>query len=329
MTMSKRVISLYCAIGLLAGVLATADACAQPYPSRPVQIISNSAPGAGSDLVSRSISDRLASLLGGVVYVENRIGVAGLIGAEFVKKAAPDGHTLMVCGDDLSLWRALGIRESVNVLTDFEHIVQLGATEFFLVVSGEALAASTAQDLVRMAKQKPGALSYGSPGIGSPHHLVTELFKQQTGTDIVHVPYKGIAPVMPDLIAGRVQMVITGYPVISSLMQSGKLKILASAGAARSRLQPDYPTLREQGIPNVEMAGYFMFLAPRGTPQAIVARLNTAANQVLSIQQVREDLLKRGFIPAGGTAEQLREKLRFEIDKWSKVVKTAGIKAEE
>ena len=314
---------------LATGMAISGAAFSQEWPAKQIQIIVNNAPGAGTDLVSRTISDRLASILGRTVYVENRIGAAGAIGADFVKKAAPDGYTLLICGDDLALWRALGIRESINVLNDFEHIVELGRTDFFLVVSGEALVANNANDLVRLAKQKPGSLSYASPGIGAPHNLAMELFKQQTDTNIVHVPYKGMGPAMPDMVAGRVQVIMTGYPAIASFMQSGKLKILASAGAVRARLQPGYATLGEQGIPNVEQQGYFMFLAPRGTPQAVVTRLNSAANQVLSLPQVREDLAKRGLVAGGGTSEQFRQKLRSEVEKWTGVVKAAGIKAEE
>jgi tripartite-type tricarboxylate transporter receptor subunit TctC len=155
------------------------------------------------------------------------------------------------------------------------------------------------------------------------------LFKQQTGVEIVHVPFKGMGPAMPDVVAGRVQVMMTGYPAIASYVDGGKIRILASAGAERSKLQPSISTLREQGIPNVESGSYFSLFAPRGTPGAVVTRLNTEANKVLATAQVRDDLAKRGVIAAGGTPEQLQQKLKAQVDKWTVVVKKAGVKGEE
>jgi len=183
-------------------------------------------------------------------------------------------------------------------------------------------------DLVRLAQQKPGTLSYATPGIGAPHHLGMELFKQQTGTDIVHVPYKGMGPAMPDFIAGRVQVTMTGFPAVSSHMKSGKLRILGVASPKRSVEQPDVPTLAEAGVPHVEIQGYNYVMAPLGTPPAIVARLNRDINELLKTPEVQEELAKRGTTAVGGTPEQLMQKLRSEAEKWTAVVKRAGIKPE-
>ncbi|MCC6474035.1 MAG: tripartite tricarboxylate transporter substrate binding protein [Burkholderiales bacterium] len=300
----------------------------QPYPAKPIQMIVNSAPGAGTDLTARTVSERLGERLGTTLVVDNRGGAAGIIGAQAAKRAAADGYTLLFTNDNMVLMIALGANKDVNILADFAPIVLATTIDFYLVVSGSALAAKTAGDLARIARAKPGSLSYASPGIGAPHHLAMELFKQQTGTDIVHVPYKGMGPAIPDLLAGRVQVTITGFPAVSSHMSSGKLRILGVASPVRSEQQPAIPTLAQSGVPNVEIQGYNYLVAPLATPAAIVARLNAEFNAVLKMPQVRADLVKRGTSAAGGSAEDLRRKLRAETDKWTQVVKIAGIKPE-
>jgi tripartite-type tricarboxylate transporter receptor subunit TctC len=307
--------------------IAASSATAQTYPSKPIQMIINNAPGAGTDLVGRMIAQGLEKRLGQSIVVDNRAGAGGIIGAEAAKRAAPDGYNLFFTSDNMPILQALTPEKTVNILTDFEPIALAGTVDFFLAVSGAALAANNAQDLVRIAKAKPGTLSYGSGGVGGPQHLGMELFKLETGTNIVHVPYKGMAPAMTDFLPGRVQVVMTGYPALSQYVSSGKLKILAAGGPKRSSLQPDLPTLREGGIP-VEVEGYFYLMAPKGTPAPILTRLNREMNEVLSQPDVRAGMAKRAITPGGGTAEQLLSKLRVEVDKWTKVIKAAGIKAE-
>jgi tripartite-type tricarboxylate transporter receptor subunit TctC len=310
-----------------AAILCAAQSAAQTYPVKPIQLIVSSAPGAGTDLMGRTVAERLAERLGSVV-VTNNGGAAGLIAAESAKRAAPDGYTLLFSNDNLVLMMALGSNRDINVLRDFELIALTATTDFFLVASGELLAANSALDLVRMAKERQGKLSYATPGVGAPHHLGMELFKQQTGVDIVHVPYKGMGPAMPDFLAGRVQVTMTGLPAVASYLGSGKIKVLAVAAPGRSPEQPEVPTLREAGIPNVEIQGYNYLAAPLGTAATILARLNSEINEILKMPQVRADLLKRGTSAAGGSAAELRKKLQAEAEKWTRVVKTAGIRPE-
>lgn len=313
---------------MLAALAPCAGAQAQAYPSKPIQMSVSTSPGAGTDLMGRTIAERLGPRLGTTIVVENRPAAAGLLAGQMAKRAAPDGYNLLFTNDNLVLMMALGANKDVNVLTDFQPVSLTSATDFFLVVSGDALGMKSVTDLVRLAQQKPGVLSYATPGIGSPHHLGMELFKQQTGTDIVHVPYKGMGPAMPDIIAGRVQVTMTGFPAVSSHMKSGKLRILGVASPKRSVEQPDVPTLAEAGVPNVEIQGYNYVMAPLGTPPAIVARLNRDINELLKTPEVQEELAKRGTAAAGGTPEQLMQKLRSEAEKWTAVVKRAGIKPE-
>jgi tripartite-type tricarboxylate transporter receptor subunit TctC len=309
-------------------VLVAAIAGAQTFPARPIQIVVPAAPGAGNDLVARTIAEELKHLLGPVV-IDNKPGAHGLIGAEIAKRAAPDGHTLLITPDSNVNLRALMPDAPVNIETDFVPVVFLASVDFFLVVNGDALPATNAQEFVVLAKRRKEPLSYASSGVGSPHHLGMELFKLQTGLEATHVPYKGIAPAMADVLSGRVPVTITGYPAIAAHMkEGGKLRVLAATGRERSRLLPDMPTLRESGIPNVEIEGYFVAFAPAGTPAPIVARLNEAINKVLAMPNVVDSLAKRAVTVKGGTPAEMGARIRSDIEKWTRVVKATGIKPE-
>lgn len=301
---------------------------AQAYPSKPIQMMVSSAPGAGTDLVGRTVAEKLAERMGVPVVVTNNGGAAGLIAAEQFKRATPDGYSLFFTNDNLVLMMALGANKGVDVLRDFELLVPATEIDFYLVVSGDALAAKGPQDFVRIARQQAGKMSYASPGVGAPHHLGMELFKQQTGVDILHVPYKGMGVAIPDLLAGRVQVTMTGFPAVASYVSGGKLRVLAVAAPQRSPEQPEVPTLREAGIPNVEIQGYNFLVAPLGTPAALGVRINADVNEILKMPQVRADLAKRGTLANGGSQAELRKKLQGEVEKWTRVVKLAGIKPE-
>ena len=201
--------SLKTILACVAFIAGAPPAFSQAYPSKPILLVVSTAPGAGTDLMGRTVAERLGPRLGTTLVVENRAPAAGLVAAQTFKRATADGYSLLFTNDNLVLMMALGANKDVNVITDFQPVVFTAYSDFYLVVTGEALQAKTALDLVRMAKQKPGALSYATPGNGAPHHLGMELFKQQTGADIVHVPYKGMGPALPDLIAGRVQSMIS------------------------------------------------------------------------------------------------------------------------
>lgn len=316
-------------LGLLPALIGVTASAQAPFPSKPIQLIVSAAPGAGTDLMARTLSDRLGQRLGTPVIVDNRPAAVGRVAAQGLRKAAPDGYTLMFTNDNLVLSLALGTALDVNVITDFQHIVLTATSDFFLVVSGDLLKATNAQEFVQIAKAAPGKISYASPGVGAPHHLGMELFKLQTGTDIFHVPYKGMGPAVPDLLAGRVQAAITGFPAVASQMKSGKLRLLGVASATRSPENPEVPTFREQGIPNVEIQGYNYLVAPLGIAPAIVARLNREINEILKQPEVQAELSKRGTTALGGTPEQLTQRLKAEAEKWTRVVKTIGIKPEQ
>ncbi len=300
-------------------------AVAGSFPDKPITVIVAASAGAGTDYVTRALTERLGIELGKPVVVENRGGAGGFVAADALRRSSNDGYTLLVAPDDVAKWPALGIHKSLNVAEDFEPVALLGTVDFFLIVSGSAATARTPLELVRLAKQSPGSLSYASPGAGSPQNLSMELFKQKTGTDFTHVPYKGMGPALTDLLAGRVQVAITGYPTFGAHLESGKIHVLAATSSHRSQQLPNVPTLAEQGGPDIDTQGYFSMFAPKGTPAPIIARLNAAINKVLAEPQVRDGLEKRAITPVGGPPSQLRDKIQVEIEKWKKVVKAAGI----
>ena len=326
MSAPRRTLAVAAAAWTLLG--AAGPALSQSYPVKPIQMLISSTPGAGTDLAGRTISERLSAKLGVPVVVTNNGGAAGLIAAEAFKRAPNDGYSFLFSNDNQVLMIALGSNKGVHVLRDFDPVAPVVDVDFYLVVSGEAMAAGNALELVRFLKERPGKISYATPGVGAPHHLGMELFRQQTGVDVLHVPYKGMGPAMPDFIAGRVQLTMTGLPAVASYMTSGKIRILGVAAPQRSAEQPEVPTLREAGVPNVEIQGYNYLVAPQGTPAAEITRMNAEINEILKTPQVRADLAKRGAVATGGSPADLRRKLQSEVEKWTQVVKIAGIKPE-
>lgn len=302
---------------------------AQSYPSKPIQLIVNNAPGAGTDLAARLIADRLNKTLGTII-VENRGGGSGMIAMEYVKKAAPDGYTLLAAADGAVTRQVIDPRLTIDVLRDFEPVIAIGSVEFFLVINTDSVPVKDLREFVRLAKERKGGLAYATPGVGAAHHLGMELFKMQAGFEALHVPYKGLALALPDLLAGRVQMTFTGYPAVASQMRKGgtALKILATGSLRRSALLPDVPTFAEGGVPGVETKGGFMLLAPAATPRSIIARINAEANKVLALPEVIADFTKQTIAVEGGTPEELGRQMRSDIERWTRVIKAAGIKPE-
>lgn len=307
-------------LSLAAGLL-----FAQPFPSRPISLVVPFAPGAANDLIARTFAPEMKDTLGAVL-VDNRPGANGAIGAEFVKRAPADGHTLLVAPSSFVILAAISQSLRFDFVRDFEPIVLACNLPFFLVVNQEALPVKSVKELVALARSQPGKLSYGSAGNGSPHHFATEMFKLQAGIDAVHVPYKGMAPGLPDLLSGRIQFVITGYPAVASHMKSGKLRLIATVGSARSSFHPDAPTFAQAGVPGVEMDTWLGLLAPAGTPKPVLQRLNDEFNRILKLPQIREKLAQQGLEAVGGTPEAYSKRIRDDLAAFSKVAKAANIR---
>lgn len=310
----------------LLSCLVACGAGAQSFPSKPVQLIVPFSPGAANDFLARTLAGELKDGLGSVV-VENKPGANGNIGAEFVRRALADGHTLLIAPNAFVILAAMP-PQPFDFLKDFSPVVLATALPFYLVVNQEAVPARSVRELIEFARARPGRLSYASAGNGSPHQLAMELLKLQTGVEVTHVPYKGMGQGVVDLLAGRTQMTITGFPAVAGHLKGGKLRVLANAGGRRSALQPEVPTIAESGVPGYEMDAWVGLLVPAGTPRAVIEKLNAESNRALRLPQVREKLAAQGLDVVGGTPEEFAGVIRADFEKYSRVVKAAGIKAD-
>jgi tripartite-type tricarboxylate transporter receptor subunit TctC len=310
---------------VLATVAALSSAAAQTYPSRVVKIILPYPPGSASDTVSRMIATKLSPSLGQPVVVENIAGAAGGAGSQAAAKAPADGHTLLMA--DLGL---LAMNPSVfaslpyDPAKDFTPVVDVASLPLLLAIN-PGLPASTTQEFVALAKQRPGQLFYGSPGPGSIGHLTSELFKIATGTNIVHVPYKGAPPALNDLLGGHISMMFGSMLFFAPQAQAGRIRVLGIAATERSKVLPEIPTLAEGGVPGFVAESWFGVMAPAGTPETVIARLNGEINRILHSPEFVKLLEEQGGRVVGGTPQQFGEHIRQETLKWASVVKTAGI----
>lgn len=316
-------------IGILMAALSiAAPAHAQSgYPSRPVTLVAAFAPGGGTDTAARIIAKELAIELGQPVVVDNRAGAGGAIGATSVARAAADGHTLLLgTGSELVVLPAVKTKPPYDTLKEFTPVARIGTVSLMLVAH-PAVPANTVQELIALARAHPGQLTYASFGIGSTNHLIGELFTSRTGTDLLHVPYKGSAAAATDLVSGQVKLAFDTVAVAMPLVRSGKLKALAVLSPTRSTLAPGLPTMTESGVA-LATEGWMGVVAPRDTPRAIVERLNQAINKVLAMPAVRDAFSERGVTVAPATPDQFGDFIKAEVKQWTTVVKASGIQVE-
>ena len=298
---------------------------AAAYPQRNVQLVVPYTPGTGADILSRALGPRLAERWKVGVITDNRPGATGIIGTDYVAKSQPDGHVLLVTATSFGTVPALTPKLPFDPVKSFTPVVQIAASELTFVVHPQ-LPVRSLRDFLQLAKRHPGELLYSSPGNGGPQHLATELIKLETGIDIVHVPYKGAAGAVTDLIGGHVQAMVSAVQTISSQVRSGKVRMLAVMGDKRSAAFPDVPTLKEQGLPKLVVETWYGMFAPTGTPGNVVAKLNTDVNALLEQPDVRELLARQGMNPVGGSADGFADIVKRELSRWSRVVAAAKIK---
>jgi tripartite-type tricarboxylate transporter receptor subunit TctC len=296
------------------------------FPSRPVRVVVGFAPGGGTDIIARLVAQKLGERWSQAVVVDNRPGASGNIGAELVARSAPDGYTLLMAFSSHASNPALS-KLPFDVERDFTSITQVGSAPM-VVVANAALPAKTLGELIAYARAHPGAVKFGSSGIGTPVHLAGELMMQLTGISMVHVPYKGIAPAMAAILAGDIQ--ITYAAVLSGLQhfRSGRLRPLAVASRARYSALPDVPTAAEAGLSGYEVDFWYALLGPGGMPAPLVERIQGDASALLNSPEMKESLGAQGCIAVGGRPEALTALIRAEYEMWSKVVKTAGVRVE-
>ncbi len=311
-----------------AAALAPASTLAQDaYPSRNVTMVVPYTPGTGADILARILGPRLAERWKVAVVTDNRAGATGNIGTDHVAKSAPDGYTLLCTATSFGTNPALSRKLPFDPVKDFAPVVLLSTSAVSLVVNAQ-LPAKSVREFIDLVKKQPGKLYYSSPGNGGPQHLTMELFKQETGTDIVHVPYKGSGGAIADLVAGHVQAMVISLQTAAPYVQSGKLRMLGVMTEQRSPAFPDVPTMKEQGLGDLEVYTWYGVFAPAGTPASVVARINAELNALLKEPDVRALLEKQGMSPAGGPPERFGALVKSELARWSRVVKSAGIQAD-
>lgn len=298
-------------------------AVAQSYPVRTIRMVVPFAPGGGTDTTARIVSQRLAEQLGVPVVVDNRPGAGSMLGTELVAKAPPDGYTLLTVAPEFSINPSLQPRVPYDALRDFAPISQLVSSQYFLSTH-PTVPVKTVKEFVALAKSRPGQLNYGSSGNGSANHLAGVLFQNMTGTRLVHVPFKGAAPAAVALMSGEIDFMFSSTTSVVSQVKAGKVRAVAVTGRKRFAEMPHIPTISEAGVPGFEVTGWYVTLAPAGTPREIIAKLNAGIVKAVRLPAVRERFAALGTEPVGGTPEECAAFLRAEIDKWAKVVKASG-----
>ncbi len=311
----------------MASIVAT-PSFGQTYPSKPIRLIVPYPPGGPNDLFGRVIAQKLSEAYGQQVVVDNRSGASGIIAAELVARSAPDGYTLLLGGAALlSMNPALFAKLPYAPVKDFASI-SLIATAPSMLVTNLALPVKTVQDLIALAKAKPGQLNFGSAGAGGPPRLAAELFINMTGIRMQLIPYNGGGPATTATISGEVHVFFPTVSLALPLVRDGKLRGLAVTSAKRTAIAPDFPTIAESGVPGYEIGNWFAVLAPAATPKPIIARLSAEIVKAIGLNETRRRFIELGADPIGSTPEELAAYTRDEIVKWTKVVKAAGIKLE-
>lgn len=310
------------------GILPNAShAAPAAYPDRPIRLVVPYPAGGAADTVARTLAAPLGAKLGQTIVVDNRPGASGVIGAGAVAKAAPDGYTLLLDATAHSVNPSLQAHLPYDTVKDFAPISLVVLVPTLLVVPPNSPFKSP-KDIVNAAKAKPGKLTYASAGPGTAQHLAAELFGQQSGLNLLHVPYKGGAPALSDLMGGQVDMMFSNMAASYPLVAGKKLKVLATTGTKRSAALPDTPTIAESGLPGYQVYEWNGLFAPAGTPQAIVDRLSALTREVLNSPEVSQRLAAIGAEPAGSRPEDFRKFVEGETAKWAKVIKQGSIRAE-
>ena len=318
----RNLVGLGLAVSLLAASLA---APAQPYPSRPVRFIAPFPPGGAVDIVTRIVAAALTETLGQPVVVENRSGAGGTVGTDAAAKAPPDGYTLLSGGIAThGIAPALYSKLGYDAVRDFSPLSMIGTTPNVLVVN-PSFPARTVAEFVAQAKAAPGKINYGSPGVGTSPQLTMELFKHMTGIDLVHIPYKGNAPALADLLAGQIPAMFDNLPGQMAMIRAGRVRILGVSSSARHPSIPDVPTLAESGLPGFDVVVWYAVFVAGTPPKDALARLAEATFKAVNSPEALRRLSEQGVDPGASSPEQLAERVRSELAKWAKVVKDTGL----
>lgn len=317
---------LFHALAVIAATLATINAAAQTYPAKQVRIVVGFVPGGGSDFIARLISAKLTESFGRPVIVENRPGAGAAIATEWVAKAPADGYTLLLgSAGPFGIIPALSPKTPYDALKDFDPITLVVIMPFGMTVH-PSLPVKNVKDLIALARARPGQLNFGSPGHGTTNHLAGEMFKLMAKIDLTHVPYKGVAAAMADVIAGQIQILSGDLTTLLPQVKSGRLRAIAVTSAKRSTLVPEIPTIAESGVPGYDTSGWFGMVVPAGTPRAVIERLNTEIVKAITTPESRDRLSTLGGDVVANTPAEFSAFIRTDHAKWAKLVAAAGLR---
>jgi tripartite-type tricarboxylate transporter receptor subunit TctC len=325
MPIPKRIPSLLLAAALgFAALPAQAQEKVQDYPSRPVKLIAPFGAGGPTDVYTRAIAEELQKALHEPFVIENRPGAGTTIGTEFVAKSPPDGYTLLMISGTQTVNETLFARKNYKLMKDLVPVAPLINTDLVLVVH-PSVPANNVAELLALAKAKPGTINYGSSGLGSNYHMAGELLRNLTGVDIVHVPYKGSTGARNDILGGQIQMLFDSVPTMAPMIQAGLVRPLATTGKTRSTILPNVPTLDEAGVKGFQATLWVGFMAPAGTPQPIVEKLNAEISRIVSSPAIKKAWDEQGANPITMTQPQFKAFMDAEIEKWAKLIKANNI----
>jgi len=317
------------ALGLLVGALAwLPNAGAQEYPTKPIRLVITYPPGGNTDLVGRALALKLGEFMGQQVVVDNRGGAGGVLGSMITAQSAPDGYTIMLgTSAGMVINPLLSRKLTYDPVKDFAPVSMVVIVPQLLVINPQ-LPVKNVRELIAFAKAKPGYLNAGSSGVGTPNHFGTELLKWLAGVDIVHVPYKGGAPALTDLLGGQIQMAFSSVPAVLPHIKAGRLVALGVGSAKRSPALPNIPTIAEAGVPGYEYTTWYGVFAPAKTPRTLIARLNAEIVKAMETPDIKDRFTALGGDPDPGTPEELRAYMANESAKWAKIIKAANIRVE-
>ena len=310
-------------LALVVLALAAHTAAAQDYPNRPVKIVVPFAAGGPADVYARILAQRLQESLGQPFVVEDRPGGGSVVGTDMVAKSAPDGYTLLLMSNTHTVNESLMPGKPFQLMRDFVAVAPINYSDLVLVVN-PAVPAASLPELVALAKSRPGKLNYASSGPGTPYHMAGELFKSMAGLDIVHVPYKESSAARTGVLGGQVEMMFDAVTVMNEHVKAGKVRAIATSGSTRSANMPDVPTLAEAGVPGYDAVIWLGLMAPKGTPAAIVARLNAEVTRIVSRAEVRSEWAKQGAVAMTQSPEDFTRYLQDDIVKWERIVRLSG-----
>ena len=308
--------------------LASASSLAQDYPTKPIKIIVPFAAGGPADLYARFIGVRLQEAMGQPMVIDDRPGAGSIIGTDAVAKSAPDGYTLLMMSNTQTVNETLIPNKPYQLMRDFVPVAPVNFSDLVLVVH-PSLGVTSVADLVKLAKASPGKLNYASSGPGTPYHMAGELFKAMAGVDIVHVPYKGSSGARTDVLGGQVQMMFDAVPTMSEYARAGRVVALGTTGKTRSTVLPNVPTISEAGVTGYEAVLWLGLMAPKGTPPAIVSRLNAEITKIQNRSDVRQEWAAQGAVPMVMTPDEFSRYLNDDIVKWERIVKISGAKPDQ